>query len=425
MANQNNNQKYNDLGDQIKNSVLEALSTGDFTGLSDSIAKSVNVVIGDVGGQISKAAYTAANSAQTGARNAAAAAQAQRYQQQQQARIERNKQLRAEAARRMAQRVRYIDNGAVSSVMKIIFGSCIASFCGLALLGALVEFTMADLGPFIVVALFTLLGIWMVVSGVQTRKLLGFARRLRDLVKDRFYVSLKEVESVTGKDHNSVVRDVKKALQRNYFPEGRLDEEETTFMASKAVYEQYLETKKHKVEEAKEGLDKQGVKDAEGVLNPEQLTELNSMMAEGSRAIVRLHELNDEIPGEVITAKLDKTENLLHDIFERVKDHPDQMKNCHKLMDYYLPTMLKLVEAYDEYDKVTEPGPDIIKAKDEIEKTIDTINGAFTELLNKLFRDSVWDVTADARVLQSMLGQDGLAREEMDDLSVSIADTEI
>ena len=149
------------------------------------------------------------------------------------------------------------------------------------------------------------------------------------------------------------------------------------------------------------------------------------MMSEGTKTIVRLHELNDEIPGEVITAKLNKTEALLQDIFGRVREHPDQMKNCHKLMEYYLPTMLKLVEAYAEYDKVTEPGPDIIKAKDEIEKTIDTINEAFSELLNKLFRDSVWDVTADARVLQSMLGQDGLTGSDMDDLSVSIADTEI
>ena len=50
-----------ELGDQIRNSVLDALSSGDFTGLSDSIARSVNVVIGDVGDQISRVAYTAAN----------------------------------------------------------------------------------------------------------------------------------------------------------------------------------------------------------------------------------------------------------------------------------------------------------------------------------------------------------------------------
>ena len=96
---------------------------------------------------------------------------------------------------------------------------------------------------------------------------------------------------------------------------------------------------------------------------PEQQAELAAMIKEGNKSCSRLHELNDSIPGEAITEKLNTTEKLLTDIFARVKEHPEQMKNCHKLMDYHLPTMLKLVEAYGEYDKVSVPGDDIIKAK--------------------------------------------------------------
>ena len=70
--------------------------------------------------------------------------------------------------------------------------------------------------------------------------------------------------------------------------------------------------------------------------------------------------------------------------------------------------MIKLVEAYAEYDKVSQPGEDILAAKAEIEKTLDIINQAFVELLNKLFQSSVWDVTAEAKVLTTMLHQEGL-----------------
>ncbi len=423
MASQNNNQKYNELGDQIKNSVLEALATGDFTGLSDSISQSVNVVIGDVGNQISRAATTAANSAQTGARNAAAAAKAQRYHAEQEARIQRNKQLRAAAVRQNANRLRFLDKYAFSSIFKMIIGSLFA-FTNVAVLTDYIN--DGDIGGAIIASVLTLLWGWMFVSGLHNKALLSDARKIRDLVKDKLYVSVADISASMGTGRKKTLKKIKAVLQKGFFPEGRLDEEETTFIASKAVYEQYLETKKHREEEARENLSKQGVNEEKrATLNSEQLTELNAMMSEGTKTIVRLHELNDEIPGEAITAKLNKTEALLQDIFGRVREHPDQMKNCHKLMEYYLPTMLKLVEAYAEYDKVTEPGPDILKAKDEIEKTIDTINEAFSELLNKLFRDSVWDVTADARVLQSMLGQDGLTGSDMDDLSVSIADTEI
>jgi len=85
------------------------------------------------------------------------------------------------------------------------------------------------------------------------------------------------------------------------------------------------------------------------------------------------------------------------------------MSRMHELMDYYLPTMIKLVSAYDEYDHVSEPGEDIIEAKKDIEDTLDTINVALRKLLNNLFKDSVWDVTTDAQVLKSVLAQKGLA----------------
>ena len=80
-------------------------------------------------------------------------------------------------------------------------------------------------------------------------------------------------------------------------------------------------------------------------------------------------------------------------------------------MDYYLPTTIKLVEAYEEFDRVSVPGEDILTAKAEIEKTLDTINGAFVELLNNLFQSTAFDVTTDAQVLQTMLAKEGLTRE--------------
>ncbi len=67
------------------------------------------------------------------------------------------------------------------------------------------------------------------------------------------------------------------------------------------------------------------------------------------------------------------------------------------------------MEAYEEVDSLSVQGDDIRAAKAEIEKTLDTINGAFGELLNKIFRDTAYDVTTDAQVLQTMLAKEGLA----------------
>lgn len=127
--------------------------------------------------------------------------------------------------------------------------------------------------------------------------------------------------------------------------------------------------------------------------------------------ICKLRNLNDEIEGEVISGKLFQLENLLKEIFDSVREHPEQMHRMHKLMDYYLPTTLKLVEAYKEFDEISVPGREVLEAKAEIEKTLDIINQAFKELLNNLFQDAVFDATTDAQVLKTMLAREGLTKE--------------
>ena len=50
----------------------------------------------------------------------------------------------------------------------------------------------------------------------------------------------------------------------------------------------------------------------------------------------------------------------------------------------------------------------ILKSKNEIEGTLDTLNSAFEKLLDSLFQDTAWDVSSDISVLQTMLAQEGL-----------------
>ena len=57
------------------------------------------------------------------------------------------------------------------------------------------------------------------------------------------------------------------------------------------------------------------------------------------------------------------------------------MDRMHKLMSYYLPTTLKLVESYERFDKISAPGPDIIKAKtpDKRHDSLCRMAGAFEQ----------------------------------------------
>ncbi len=91
-----------------------------------------------------------------------------------------------------------------------------------------------------------------------------------------------------------------------------------------------------------------------------------------------------------------------------MEQHPELIDDLHKFMDYYLPTTVKLLQAYEELDKQDVEGDNIKTAKKEIENTLDTINQAFENLLDSFFRDTAWDVSTDISVLKTMLAQEGL-----------------
>ena len=73
---------------------------------------------------------------------------------------------------------------------------------------------------------------------------------------------------------------------------------------------------------------------------------------------------------------------------------------------------LKLVDAYEEFDRQPVQGENISTAKGEIEKTLDTINFAFENLLDSLFQDAVMDISAEISVLQTLLAQEGLTQRD-------------
>ena len=80
-------------------------------------------------------------------------------------------------------------------------------------------------------------------------------------------------------------------------------------------------------------------------------------------------------------------EMLVDRIFDRVEQKPDTVSDIRKLMDYYLPMTMKLLQAYEDLDAQPVQGENIISSKIEIEKTIDTLNVAFEKLLDDLFQD--------------------------------------
>lgn len=429
-------QNRGSMGEQIKGALTEALQSGDFSKLNDLVSQTVNITIDEVRSNI-------ASGIGTGLEKEKQAQDEWRRQEQQnrQIREERERQEQERRNRliqesrdkqeierrdrqyRLQNKFRIKKVGNVSNVLYQVFGGIGLGFTGSITVGfivmALVAGDLISIAGWIILLFLLALFSGMINVGIIQRRRLKRAERYVKLCDHKMYKNIIDLAMATGKKERYVAKDLQQMINMGFFPEGHLDEQKTCFMLSDAIYWQYMdvEESRKRIEEenritAKPQEESQAPKDSSAPeISDEQNTELNTMIAEGMECIRKLRELNDKIPGEVISAKLFRLESLLKEIFNSIREHPEQMHRMHKLMNYYLPTTLKLVEAYEEFDRVSAPGDEITAAKAEIENTLDTINHAFTELLNNLFQDSVFDATTDAQVLKTMLAREGLMNE--------------
>ena len=83
-----------------------------------------------------------------------------------------------------------------------------------------------------------------------------------------------------------------------------------------------------------------------------------------------------------------------------------------RLMNYYLPVTVKLLDAYEDMDRQPVQGENIRSSQKEIEDTLDTLNSAFEKLLDSVFKDVAWDVSSDISVLNTVLAQEGLKEDD-------------
>lgn len=248
----------------------------------------------------------------------------------------------------------------------------------------------------------------MAIAGTNMVCSVGRFRKYVKVIKDREYCEIKELAQKTGRSLKAVVKDLRKMIKKGWFCQGHLDEQGTCLMTSNEAYGQYTalmeRTKKEKAEREAEAARQQ---QEFSKLSPE----VQKIIQAGDEYVRKIREANDAIPGEEISAKMSRMEMLVDRIFDRVEEHPESVADIRKLMEYYLPTTIKLLDAYEDLDAQPVQGENIITAKKEIEKTIDTLNTAFEKLLDDLFQDTAWDLSSDISVLQTMLAQEGLTED--------------
>lgn len=136
--------------------------------------------------------------------------------------------------------------------------------------------------------------------------------------------------------------------------------------------------------------------------------EIDALIAERDRALSEMKRLNDSIEDPTISAQIERLETTTQKIIGVVVEKPEKLSQISRFLNYYLPTTLKLLNAYDRMDAAGVSGINIDGTKGKIEDMMETICEAFDKQLDALFGDEALDISADITVLEQMLQQEGL-----------------
>ena len=136
--------------------------------------------------------------------------------------------------------------------------------------------------------------------------------------------------------------------------------------------------------------------------------ELDAILKQGTEAVEKIQQLNDEIPDFKLSAQIKQIEVLTEKIFAYVREHPQDVRQIRQFLNYYLPTTIKLLEQYVVLQKQGMRMGNIDEGMKKIEDMLDKIIVAFQRQLDGLFESSVVDITADIQVMEQMMASEGL-----------------
>ena len=135
--------------------------------------------------------------------------------------------------------------------------------------------------------------------------------------------------------------------------------------------------------------------------------ELDAAILQGRRYAEELRRLNDAIPDAALSQDLEEIERLTREIFRQVEQDQSKLTKIRRMMNYYLPTTVKLVRKYADIQGDTSL-ESVQTMQAEICRMIGSVKAAFRKQLDGLYEHDVIDITADIQVMEQMLAAQGL-----------------
>lgn len=140
--------------------------------------------------------------------------------------------------------------------------------------------------------------------------------------------------------------------------------------------------------------------------------EVDAILAEGNRALSEMGRIYMSIKDVEIRKKINEIMRITDKITQDAIEDPSDIPQIKKFLNYYLPTTIKLLNAYDRMSAQGIEGENLDKSMKSITEMLDTVIVAYKKRLDSLFANQALDIETDIEVMNTMLAREGLAGDK-------------
>ncbi len=306
-----------------------------------------------------------------------------------------------------------------SGVVGCVFGGFLTLGFGSGLIDELLTIGAGSLASnlvgIVILAILFGLSVKGLIGGISRIKAAKSLEEVKRIAGARQAVPLSEIAHMSGMKPEQALADVQHLLRTGQIPQGHLDEENTTLMLTDEAYRNYL---RFRESERAKALEEESRRRAQSALNhtvgkePGALSpQAQEFLKAGRSYVDQIRQLDVDIADEAVSAKIVQIEDVVERILARAEEEPAVIDQLGRLMDYYLPTTVKLLAAYDALEEQDVAGANIESSRKEIESTLDILLQAYSKLLDATFADLSMDVSSEISVLNVILAQEGLTED--------------
>lgn len=232
--------------------------------------------------------------------------------------------------------------------------------------------------------LFFLAGLVLFMMGTKRKEKLKLFKKYLSMIGKKESVSIPSLAKAMGRTTKKAMDDLEEMLERGFFDRGYVDA-------------------------ARQCLVLRGELEDEPEAEPETQAGLSDSATDAT--LQKIRSLNDAIENQKVSDQIDQIEILTGKILRLLEERPEKAGELRSFMNYYLPQTLKILENYATLEAQGIQGENIAAAKQKIEGMMDKVVEGYETQLDKLFEGDVLDISADLKVMESMLEKDGLAME--------------